>query len=375
MPEMSDEEPGEIASGSARRRGRMASPGVAVVRSGRDTLSVELALTIFRQMVRTRALEDRGIKMSKSGEAYFWIGGPGEEATNVCLGLQVHRGQGPEFDYLHLHYRNAGVMLAMGMPPIDHIRQLGMRATDPHSRGRNFVGHYCVRKWNVLPVTSVIEVQFAMAPGTALVQKRHGGEGISIVIGGEGGAAEGDFESCLNWSTRPGKELPVLMLVTNNRFAISTDIHDVSANRTVADRAIPYGIEHAVVDGNDPIATWHAIDRAMRYCRRERKPFLLEAMVSRLNGHSSSSGAQRDWSAADPLTRFEQKLIDDGAIDVATVKALKDEAKAEIDVAVVEAMNEPPPTPEDVNRFTYAASEVDAVYPEDYSGLPSTHSQ
>lgn len=371
MPEMNDEEPSEITSGSGRRRGRMASPGVAVVRSGRDTLSVELALTIFRQMVRTRALEERGIKMSKSGEAYFWIGGPGEEATNVCLGLQVHRGQGPAYDYLHLHYRNAGVMLAMGMPPIDHIRQLGMRGTDPHSRGRNFVGHYCIPKWNVLPVTSVIEVQFTMAPGTALVQKRHGGEGISIVIGGEGGTAEGDFESCLNWSTRPGNELPVLMLVTNNRFAISTDLSEVHMSRSVADRAIPYGIAHDTVNGNDPIATWHALDRAMRYCRRERKPYLLEAMVSRLHGHSSSSGAQRNWSESDPLALFEQKLIDDGAIDVATVKVLKDEAKAEIDVAVVEAMSEPPPTPDDVNRFTYAPSEVDAVYPKDFSGLPA----
>jgi 2-oxoisovalerate dehydrogenase E1 component alpha subunit len=370
MPEMSDEEPSEIPSGSARRRGRTASPGVAVVRSGRDTLSVELALTIFRQMVRTRALEERGIKMSKSGEAYFWIGGPGEEATNVCLGLQVLRGQGPAFDYLHLHYRNAGVMLAMGMPPIDHVRQLGMRGTDPHSRGRNFVGHYCIPKWNVIPVTSVIEVQFTMAPGTALMQKRHGGEGISVVIGGEGGTAEGDFESCLNWSTRPGNELPVLMLVTNNRFAISTDIGDVHSRRSVADRAIPYGIENAVVDGNDPIATWHAIDRAMRYCRRERKPYLLEAMVSRLHGHSSSSGAQRIWSESDPLALFEQKLIDDGAIDTTTVKNLKDEAKAEIDVAVVEAMGEAPPTPDDVNRFTYAPSDVDAVYPGDFTGLP-----
>ena len=371
MPDVNDEASDEVASGS-RRRGRSATvPNVAAIRNARETISVELALTIFRQMVRTRALEERAIKMSKSGEAYFWIGGPGEEAFNVCLGLQAHRGFGPAFDFLHLHYRNAGVMLAMGMPPIDHIRQLGMRGTDPHSRGRNFVGHYCIRDWNVVPVTSVIEVQFTMAPGTALMQKRHGGEGITIVVGGEGGTAEGDFDSCLNWSTRPGQELPVLMLVTNNRFAISTDMSEVSAKRSVADRAIPYGIENAQVDGNDPIAMWHAMDRAMRYCRRERRPYLLEAMVSRLNGHSSSSGAQRDWSETDTLARFEQKLIDDRAIDVSTVRQMKEEAKAEIDAAVVAAMREPTPTPEDVPRFTYAPSDVDAVYPGDYTGLPN----
>ena len=371
MADMNDEEPPD-SNGGPRRRGRLASPGAAVLWSGRDALSVEMALTIFRQMVRTRALEERSIKMSKSGEAFFWIGGPGEEAFNVCLGLQIHKGRGPSFDYTHLHYRNAGVLLAMGMPMIDHVRQLAMRATDRHSRGRNFVGHYCVPEWNVIPVTSVIEVQYGMAPGTALVQKRYGGEGISIAVGGEAGTAEGDFESCLNWSTRPDNELPVLMLVTNNHFGISTDMRKVHADRSVADRAIPYGIRAETVDGTDPIATWHALDRAMRYCRRERKPFLLEAMVSRMHGHSSSSGAQREWAESDPLALFEQRLVDEGAIDTAAVRTMREEAKAEADAAVVEAMKEPQPTPEDVERFTYAPSEVDAIYPGDYTGLPGS---
>jgi 2-oxoisovalerate dehydrogenase E1 component alpha subunit len=373
MPD-TNEDPPDHGSGAPRRGTRTAAP--AVVRSGREAISAELALTVFRQMIRTRALEERSIKMSKSGEAYFWIGGPGEEAFNVCLGLQVHKGFGPAFDYLHLHYRNAGVMLAMGMPMIDHVRQLAMRATDPHSKGRNFVGHYAVKKWNVVPVTSVIEVQFAMAPGTALVQKRHGqknpaeAEGITVVVGGEAGTAEGDFETCLNWSTRPGQELPVLMAVSNNRYGISTDFKTVSSETHITDRAIPYGIRAETVDGNDPVAMWNAMDRAMRYCRRERKPFLLEAMVSRLHGHSSSSGAQRNWTETDPLAAFEQKLIDCGATDPAAVQALKDEARAEADAAVVAAMKEPEPTREDVLKFSYAPSPVDAVYPQDYTGLP-----
>jgi 2-oxoisovalerate dehydrogenase E1 component alpha subunit len=160
------------------------------------------------------------------------------------------------------------------------------------------------------------------------------------------------------------------MLVTNNRYGISTDLHTVSVGKKVAERAAPYGMRAETVDGNDPVAVWNAMDRAMRYCRRERKPFLLEGLVSRLHGHSSSSGAQRNWNDADPLAAFEQKLIDSGAIDTAAVKALKDEAKIEADDAVVAAMQEPEPTREDVNRFSYAPSEVDAVYPEDYTGLP-----
>jgi 2-oxoisovalerate dehydrogenase E1 component alpha subunit len=374
MPD-ANEDPPDLEDALLRRGTRLATP--SVIRSGRDSMTVELALTVFRQMLRTRALEERSIKMSKSGEAYFWIGGPGEEAFNVCLGLQVHKGRGPAYDYLHLHYRNAGILLAMGMPMIDHTRQLAMRKTDTHSWGRNFVGHYAIPDWNVVPVTSVIEVQYAMAPGTALVQKRHGlknpdeNEGISIVIGGEAGTAEGDFDSCMNWSTRPGRELPVLMLVTNNKFGISTDLDSVHTHRPIVDRAEPYGIRHEITDGNDPVAAWAALDRAMRYCRRERKPFLLEALVSRLHGHSSSSGAQRNWNDLDPLAAFEQKLIDAGAIDTPTVQAMKDEAKAEADAAVVQTMTEPEPTREDVYTHTYAPSAVDSVYPVDYTGLPS----
>jgi 2-oxoisovalerate dehydrogenase E1 component alpha subunit len=361
MPETPDED----------ARSRTARVAPAVVRSGRETISVELALTVFRQMVRTRALEERAIKMSKSGEAYFWIGGPGEEAVNVGLGMQVRKGSGPAHDYLHLHYRNAGLLLGMGMPMVDHMRQLAMTATDPFSRGRNFVGHYAIPAWNVVPVTSVIEVQYVMAPGTALVQKRHGGEGISVVVGGDAGTAEGDFESCLIWSSRPGRELPVLMVVTNNGYGISTPAASQHGERHIADRAEPYGVRHETVDGNDPIATWHAIDRAMRYCRRERKPFLLETLVSRLHGHSSSSGAQRDWVEPDCVALFEQTLIDAGAIDAEGVRSLKAAAKAEADAAVVKATAEPKPTADDVERFTYAPSTVDSVYPDDYTGLPT----
>ena len=168
---MSDESADPDESYGRRAGGRLAP--AAVVRSGKEVISVELALTIFRQMVRTRALEERSIKMSKSGEAYFWIGGPGEEAFHVCLGMQVKTGQGPAHDYLHLHYRSAGMLLAMGMPMVDHVRTLAMTATDRHSMGRNFVGHYCHPQVERPPGhQSVIEVQMVtMAPGTALMQK------------------------------------------------------------------------------------------------------------------------------------------------------------------------------------------------------------
>src|SRR5579864_3765026 len=124
------------------------------VASGHESLPAARCLQIYRIMVRARVMEERMIRMSKSGQGYFWIGGPGEEAFNTCLGLQINKGCGPACDYLHLHYRNSATLVAMGMTLLDGIRQMAMTATDPHSRGRNFSGHFARREWNVLPVTS-----------------------------------------------------------------------------------------------------------------------------------------------------------------------------------------------------------------------------
>ena len=129
-------------------------------------LSPELLLQMHSLMVKARVLEERLIQMYKQGDGYFWIGGPGEEAFNVPLGLLIHKGQGPQYDYCHFHYRNSATLLAMGADPLDAMRQMKNTSTDPYSGGRNFVGHYSIREWNVVPVSSPIEVQYSMAPGT-----------------------------------------------------------------------------------------------------------------------------------------------------------------------------------------------------------------
>ena len=122
------EDPPDIENGTSRRSTWVAAP--PVIRTDREVISTELALTIFRQMIRTRALEERSIKMSKSGEAYFWIGGPGEESFNVCSRLtRVHKGFGPAFgDYLPSPLSQRRRPARHGhVDVLDHVRQLAMR--------------------------------------------------------------------------------------------------------------------------------------------------------------------------------------------------------------------------------------------------------
>src|SRR5216684_1702639 len=271
-------------------------------------LDRDLLIRMHDLMVQSRALEERLIQMYRQGHGFFWIGGPGEEAFNVPLGLLIKKGEGLDYDYLHFHYRQSATLLAMGEDPIGALRQMKNTATDPYSGGRNFAGHFSIKRWNVVPVSSPIEVQYSMAPGTAIAQKRHGGDGITIVTGGDAGTAEGDFASCLVWSSRPGNELPILIIVTNNGWGISTSAHGQHGEVHIIDRGKAFGIPGEVVDGNDPIASWHGVKRAMSYCRSTHRPYMLEATVSRLYGHSSASGANFVPDEVDCIATYEQWL-------------------------------------------------------------------
>ncbi len=295
-------------------------------------------------MVKSRVLEERLIKIYRAGESYFWIGGPGEEAWGVSLGLLTRKGQGLAYDYLHLHYRCTPTLIAMGMPMIDSVRLMMNRTTDPSTGGRNFSNHYCYPQWNVAPVTSPIEVQYSIALGTAHAQKRAGKKALTIVTGGDAGTAEGDFASCLVWASRKGKELPMLITVQNNKWGISTSWEGQHGEESTADRAGGFGHRNRVVNGNDPVESYLAIEEEMEYIRKTGKPSFIEARVSRLYGHSSASGANPVQNEVDPVKIFEEKLLKAGHLKPAQVKKIWAQYEEEGVRAQEQARGEPQPT-------------------------------
>ena len=332
----------------------MSSTVRAVVDSS-SRLDSETALKIYDLMVQARVLEERLITMYKQGDGYFWIGGPGEEAFNVPLGLLANKGFGADHDYLHLHYRSSATLLAMGADPVDSLRQMKNVATDPYSKGRNFAGHFSVRKWNVVPVTSPIEIQFSIAIGTARAQRKgSNAKGITIVQGGDAGTAEGDFATALVWSSRKGAELPLLMIVTNNRYGISTPFHGQHGYDQISDRGKAFGMPTAIVDGNDPEASYAALQKALEYVRTERKPYLLEAMVSRLRGHSSASGANLVKEEIDCLERFERTLEERNLMTRSQMDQLRDRYTQELGEAAKRIRSEPQPDPKSIYDHVFA---------------------
>jgi len=328
--------------------------------------SLELEAPLLKKMhelmVKSRVLEERLIKIYRVGDAYFWIGGPGEEAFGVPLGLLVNKGQGLDHDWLHLHYRCTPTLVAMGMPMIDSIRLIMNRATDPSTGGRNFSNHYCYPQWNVAPVSSPIEVQYSTAIGTAWAQRRKNSkgqshQGVTIVTGGDAGTAEGDFASCLIWSSRPKSELPIYITVQNNKWGISTDYDSQHGEKYIADRGKAFGMRTGVYNGNDPIESYLAIQDDLNYIRKNCKPVLTEFRVSRMYGHSSASGANLVGNEACPIKPFEEKLLRHGILKQDQVKQLwidfEDEARAAAELVKKEL----PPSAESLWDHVYANNE------------------
>jgi 2-oxoisovalerate dehydrogenase E1 component alpha subunit len=177
------------------------------------------------------------------------------------------------------------------------------------------------------------------------------------VNGGDAGAAEGDFETCLIWSSRPGHELPVLILVGHNKFGISTPSSEEWPLQDLTQRAVPYGIRRAVVDGNDPEAAYLALEEAIAYIRETRRPFCLQGNVSRLNGHSSSTGGGR-INERDCIADYEQKLFKSGLLTADTAKQVWDKYRQEAREVLDQVRNEPYPEGSTIMLHTFVEEEA-----------------
>jgi 2-oxoisovalerate dehydrogenase E1 component alpha subunit len=256
---------------------------------------------ILRNMLESRYLDERLLLLWRTGKAHFWTGGPGEEAFNSCLGALLRLGRGPKSDFLLPHYRSSAIALMTGEKSIDFIRQMLGRETDPFSKGRNFGNHFVNAARNLGPVSSPVNSQLVFGLGTARAQRLH--TGITVVVCGDASTHSGDFASLLAWSSRPNDALPIVIVVTNNGGGISTSFESQHSEASVSERARPFGIQAAQVDGLSVDESFSLLEHAFSYVRNERRPFLVEAHVSRLWGHSSSSGANREVDADDPLDR------------------------------------------------------------------------
>lgn len=318
------------------------------------SLNKNLLIKIHNLMVKSRVVEERLIHIYKQGLGYFWIGGPGEEAFAVPLGLLIDKGEGLNKDWLYLHYRALPTLIAMGLTMKEAFRTIFNKATDQSSGGRNFVNHYSLPQWNVAPITSVIGVQYSMAIGTAHVQRRtKNNKSLTVVTGGDAGSHEGDFATCLIWASRPNKELPLLLTVQNNQWGISTPYSSQHASSSIAERAKAFQIESHSIDGNDPVESYQILEKSMKTIREKRRPIFIEAYVSRLYGHSSASGANYVKGEICCIKKFETYLKKEKILNEQQIKEVWEGYKEEAKKVQQEVMKEADPLADSIWDHVY----------------------
>ncbi len=210
-------------------------------------------------------------------------------------------------------------------------------------------------------MTSPLEVQYPIACGTAHVQKRENlkskNKALTVVTGGDAGTAEGDFASSLILASRKGQELPILLTVQNNKWGISTSYEGQHGETFIADRAKAFNIKASVINGNDPVEVYLAVKENMDYIRKTGKPAFIEAMVSRLYGHSSASGANPIPNEVDPVKQFEEKLLKAGYLKSEEARQIWEQYEAEGVRATEQARTEPVPTADSIWDHTFVNNE------------------
>ncbi|MEQ8762719.1 MAG: thiamine pyrophosphate-dependent enzyme [Planctomycetota bacterium] len=284
-------------------------------------LTADQLRSAYRIGVRSRATEELIVRLVSRGDVKFAIWGPGEEvhgtATAMALGEVVDRSR---FGFVP-HYRSSA-LCAMWCElngyhqfTLDIMRQQFSKSTDRMSGGRQMVYHLDMPEMGILPVQSPVGMQLGKAAGYAMGFKLRGiHNGMAMAIVGDGTTAEGDLHDAMNAASV--WKLPLLVLVTDNAIAISTQPHEGRGIRDFAAYAKGFGLDHFSCDGRDFFGTYETTLKAARSVVENQRGAILHAhSLPRFNGHSSAADVTFDMSQDDPLIAFGEHLVEQGILE------------------------------------------------------------
>jgi 2-oxoisovalerate dehydrogenase E1 component alpha subunit len=326
----------------------------------RGGLTDEQLVEMFSNMLLQRQLDNRGFQLNRQGKIPFALGSEGHEGLQAGAAMAFARGS----DILVPYYRDLGLVLGVGLTPLDLLNNMFAREADL-SGGRQFPNHYTARARGVLSISSIIAAHYTHAAGVAYALTYNGEKGRAVLCTtGEGSTSQGEWHEAINFSAV--HKLPIVFLVENNGWAISTPQSMQMAIVDVADKASGYGLPGMICDGTDPIATYRTMKIAMERARNGGGPTLVEAKCYRFLSHSTDDDDRtyrdRETLAAqradDPLPKFERVLLEAGILDDAGVAALKADILQQTNDATDAAEALPYPSVDDMYTHVYA----DAAY-------------
>lgn len=319
-------------------------------------LSNEQVIEMYRFMLLARKVDERQWLLNRAGKIPFVISCQGQEAAQVGAAFALEKGK----DYLCPYYRDMGVVLVMGMTARDQMLAAFAKAEDPNSGGRQMPGHFGDRKNKIMTGSSPTGTQVPHAVGFALAAKYEKKDFVAYVSLGEGTSNQGDFHEGLNFAGV--HKLPVIVMVENNKYAISVPLEKQLACESVTDRAAGYGMVGIKVDGNDPLEVYRVVKEARRRAVNGEGPTLIEANCYRLVPHSSDDDDRtyrsreevEEAKKRDPIITFRQYLLDNGVIDEAGLNEMEAAIAKEVDEATEYAEKAPYPEPESALKHVYA---------------------
>ena len=316
----------------------------------------ELTLDLYRKLLRVFYIEERMKTFVKQGKCSFQASTRGHEKLQVGMTMLLK----PGHDWFFTYYRSKAFAVGLGVPAKDIFLGMLSREGDPNSNGRNMPEHWSSRKLRLVARSAVTGTQYLNAVGMARAVKADGGNEIVLVTSGEGTTSEGEFFEALNWAQR--EKLPVLFLVQNNGFAISTRQQHQTAS-DLCRIAHGFGMPASHIDGTSFDSIYGAVPGIIEGMRHGGGPSLIEASVVRIDPHSSSDDHRKYRDQADlqtvnerdPILRTERYLLQHELLAPDEIAALRAQIKAEIDNAADEADAQPAPSVANVMDHIYAA--------------------
>lgn len=333
-----------------------------------DLVDDQTKIQLYKDLLVPRLIEERMLLALRKGQISKWFSAWGQEAISVGATRAMQSDE-----WLLTMHRNLGVFTTRGVPLHTLFAQLMGKDTG-FTRGRERSFHFGLKEFRIVGMISHVSANLPVADGIALANKLRKEGKATLAFTGEGATSEGDFHEALNIAA--SWELPVIIFIENNGWAISTPSHVQYKGYYFAERAKAYHIPGVTIDGNNVLAVYSTVKEWAKKLRETNSgPVVIEGITFRVRGHEEASGTKyvpreliEYWQKRDPVVTYEKWLIEQGYLSEQQAHDIKAELKEQIEDALNKALKDPLPEPRSQKLFDVYApapkSVTEGVLPE-----------